>query len=109
MVYSSTVFIYHVKDRTENATINDVFVANVAEGRGRFATQLGAFNDDYTADRALDSHTNDEVSTAPHCAQPNGDIGDYAWWMVDLGKQYVIDRVTIHSSNGTASRLLHWS
>ena len=82
---------------------------NVAEGRGRFATQLGTYRD-YTADLALDGDTNDDINRPPHCAQPYGDTNaDYAWWMVDLGRQYAIDSVTIYSSDGTASRLLHWS
>ena len=85
-----------------------VLVVNVAEGRGRFAIQLGAYKG-YTADLALDGSTNDVVDKAPHCAQPQGRNGDYAWWMVDLGKQYAIDSVIIYSSEGTAGMLLKWS
>ena len=89
-------------------TIDDVLVANVAEGRERFATQLSAYKD-YTADLALDGDTNNDVGTPPHCAQPHGDSGDYTWWMVDLGKQYVIDSVIIYSSERTSGILLKWS
>ena len=109
MVYSFTVFIHHVKTAlSENVTINDVFVVNVAEGRGRFATQLGVFND-YTADLALDGDTNDDVNTPPHCAYSVASSGSSAWWMVDLGKQYIIDSVTIYGSHGNASMLLRRS
>ena len=89
-------------------TINDVFVVNVAEGRGPYAIQSGTFND-YTADLALDGDTNDVVANPPHCAQTTGDSGDYAWWMVDLGKHYIIDSVTIYSSSrrsGNATALV---
>ena len=93
----------------ENVTINDVFVVNVAEGRGQFATQFGVFND-YTADLALDGDTNDDVNTPPHCAYSDDDYGTGpAWWMVDLGKRYIIDSVTLWGSHGNASMLLRRS
>ena len=81
---------------------------NVAEGRGRFATQLGAYNG-YTAHLALDGDIPRHADTPPHCAQANSKDRAHVWWMVDLGKEYAIDSVIIHSSDGSASMLLHWS
>ena len=84
MVYSSNA-IGIIEDSTENVIINDILVVNLAEGRGPFATQLGAFNG-YTADLALDGDIpSNAVETSPHCAQANGNtwrlclVDDRTW------------------------------
>ena len=59
------------------------------------ATQTGNF-DGMVANRSLDGYVDGEKS---HCSHPLAARGTSAWWMVDLGDNYVISSVTIYSGD----------
>lgn len=81
--------------KSNYGTIYD-FAEDVAKGRGRCASQY-ANSLGYTADLALDGNTDYDSG---HCAYPSNPGGN-AWWMVDLGSEFAVHNVTIHSSQSS--------
>ncbi|KAK2192155.1 hypothetical protein NP493_37g04013 [Ridgeia piscesae] len=59
------------------------------------ATQTGNF-DHMVANRSLDGYV-DGGNT--YCSHPDTARGTSAWWMVDLGDNYIISSVTIYSGD----------
>ena len=59
------------------------------------ATQTGLYGG-MVANKSLDGYVD---GGQPHCSHPDAAEGISAWWMVDLGDNYVISSVTIYSGN----------
>ena len=70
--------------------MNVYFSGNLAFRKS--GTQTGHYNG-MVASRSLDGYVD---GGQPHCSHPITD-GTSAWWMVDLGDNYVISSVTIYS------------
>ena len=68
-----------------------VCLGNVAFQKS--ASQIGTF-DSTDANRSVDGYVDGQND---RCSHPLAESGTNAWWMVDLGDNYVISKVTIYS------------
>ena len=58
----------------------------------------------FPANNAIDGNTDPDLEHHS-CAHP---VGTNAWWMIDLGKQFSIDRVVIYNRKGAGSKYTIW-
>ena len=54
----------------------------------------------FPAERAVDGNTNPDMFQG-HCAHPDTDSGQNAWWKVDLGETYDISSVIIYNRDAS--------
>ena len=91
----------------ETLYMHFVFVSSENVGYNKTAHQSGEKLNEWSignpASRAVDGNTDPDLEHHHHCAHPMDSAGTNAWWMVDLGQKYSINRVVIYNRKNAKS------